>query len=112
MRSNSRPAGRVTTTRWVLAALAVVASCVGDQVVSVAPVDATGYDLKYPPASVTVDPATVNATVGDSGGFNATVRDKYGRVLTTATVKWSSTDTTVVTIEQTGYARAIRAGTI
>ena len=75
------------------------------------------------PASVdalrVVHPAIVRVTVtpGDTSAYptgivqySATVRDGQGRLLRPASWKWSSSDTTVVTVSATGLAVARRAG--
>jgi subtilisin family serine protease len=63
-----------------------------------------------PVASVTVSPSSATAPVGASGQLTATVKDADGNVLTGRTVTWASSNTSVVTVDQTGFARAVGAG--
>ena len=63
-----------------------------------------------PVASVTVSPSSATGNVGDAAQFTATTKDANGNVLTGRTVTWSSTNTSVVTVNSTGYAKAVGAG--
>ena len=61
-------------------------------------------------ASVVVTPTPVTDTIGQRTQFAASVRDSAGNVLTGRTVTWSSTSTGVATINSTGNATAVAAG--
>ena len=69
-----------------------------------------GVTVKIPVASVTVSPSSATGNVGDAAQFTATTKDANGNVLTGRTITWSSTNTTVVTVSSTGYAKAVGAG--
>ena len=60
--------------------------------------------------TVVVTPSAVSGAVGQTGQFSAVVKDAYGHVMTGAIVKWSSSDTTIVTVNATGLATAIKPG--
>lgn len=61
-------------------------------------------------ASVTVSPSSAAGTVGQAAQFTATVKDASGNLLTSQAVTWSSSNTAVVTVNATGYATAVGAG--
>jgi hypothetical protein len=61
-------------------------------------------------ASVTVSPGSASGAVGQSAQFTATVKDANGNVLSGQTIVWTSTNTAVVTINSSGYATALAAG--
>src|SRR6266851_6236473 len=63
-----------------------------------------------PVATVTVSPSSATGNVGDAAQFTATLKDANGNVLTGRTVTWSSTNTAVATVTDTGYATAVGAG--
>ncbi|MCE2455877.1 MAG: Ig-like domain-containing protein [Gemmatimonadetes bacterium] len=64
------------------------------------------------PTTVAVAPDTVAfAALGDTARLTAEVRDQIGRVLAGATVSWSSSDTTVATVDESGLATAAGVGT-
>jgi uncharacterized protein YjdB len=113
MHKKSRSAARATSARWTLAVLIAATSCVGDTATLTSPASVEAEStLRAGVGSVTIDPTTITATVGDSGGFAATVRDTRGRVITGAAVSWSSTDTTVVRIRPDGFATAVGVGSV
>ena len=72
--------------------------------------DTGAADLRSSIATVTVDPAAVSGTVGDSGAFTAVVKDRWGRVITGASVTWSTSDSSVVRIRANGFAVAAGPG--
>ncbi|HWZ27015.1 MAG TPA: Ig-like domain-containing protein [Gemmatimonadales bacterium] len=55
-------------------------------------------------------PTALSGTTGQTGQFSAVVKDAYGNVMTGAIVKWSSSDTTIVTVNATGLATAVKPG--
>jgi len=85
--------------RWILSLCAVVtASCGGG--------DATG------PATVktvTVSSAVTTVVVGASAQFTATARDAEGSVVT-GTIEWSSSATSIATVQETGLVSAVGVG--
>src|SRR5213079_2429751 len=58
--------------------------------------------VHVPVASVTVAPATANVNEGKTVQLTATLKDANGNVLTGRTVTWSSSSTTVATVNTTG----------
>ena len=65
-----------------------------------------------PAARVTVTPATPSVAVGKTTTLTARVTDAAGNILTGRTVTWTSADTRIVTVEQTGVVHGIRKGTV
>jgi len=64
-----------------------------------------------PVASVTVSPAAVSLTVGQTMQLAAVTKDAAGNVLTGRTVTWSSSNTSVATVSGTGLVTGLTAGT-
>ncbi len=60
--------------------------------------------------SLTVTPAAVSRTEGDSVQLAAQVKDRYGNVLQGRTVGWTSTAQAVAVTDQTGMVRALSPG--
>ncbi len=75
---------------------------------------ATGR-LASPPsaavASVTLSPASASVAAGGATQFTATLQDSAGNVLTGQPVTWASSDSTIATINGSGLATAVAAGT-
>ena len=64
------------------------------------------------PTTITVSPfATELTALGATVQLTAEVRDQNGRVMPTATVRWSSSNTSVATVDQAGLVTAVSAGT-
>ena len=63
-----------------------------------------------PVASVAVTPATVTIGVGKSATLTARPRDAAGNILTGRTITWTSADTRIVTVDQSGVVRGVRKG--
>ena len=64
------------------------------------------------PTTVTVSPFATDLTaLGETVQLTAEVRDQNARVMPTATVTWSSSNTSVATVDQAGLVTAIGAGT-
>lgn len=60
--------------------------------------------------AVTVSPTSESGTVGQTGQFTATVTDPSGAPLPGPKVSWSSSSNSVVSIDSTGMAKAMGAG--
>ena len=63
-------------------------------------------------ASITLEPSSVSIGVGRSLRIVATVRDADGVEIKDAPVAFTSTDESVATVDATGRARGLRAGTV
>ncbi|HXC24640.1 MAG TPA: Ig-like domain-containing protein [Gemmatimonadaceae bacterium] len=75
---------------------------------------ASGYYLS-PPASVTVAPKTASVVVGDTVRLSTTIKNASGQILAGLTgidAQWSSSDTTIATVAQTGLVKGLRAGVV
>ena len=66
--------------------------------------------VSVPVATVTVTPATATIAVGGTGAFSATPRDSAGNVLTGRVVTWSSTAPAVASVNGSGVATGVSAG--
>ena len=64
-----------------------------------------------PVATVTVAPASLSLTVGQTGQLTATLRDAGGNTLTGRTVTWSSNQPSQATVSGSGLVTAVGAGT-
>ncbi|HKW17252.1 MAG TPA: Ig-like domain-containing protein [Terriglobales bacterium] len=62
-------------------------------------------------ASISVSPASPSITVAATQQFTATAKDSNGNTMTGVTFTWASSATTVATINSTGLATAVSAGT-
>jgi uncharacterized protein YjdB len=60
--------------------------------------------------TVIVSPSSLSGTVGQTGQLTAVVKNQYGQVMTGAIVTWSSSNTSVVTINGSGMATGVGAG--
>ncbi|MEJ2184437.1 MAG: Ig-like domain-containing protein [Gemmatimonadota bacterium] len=67
--------------------------------------------VPVPVASVEVSPDAMSIMVGETGQFAATTKAADGSVLAGRDVAWTSSDTTVATVDSTGLVRALAAGT-
>lgn len=63
-------------------------------------------------ASVTVAPGTVTLRVGNVRSFAATARNNTGTVITGRTFRWSSSNSAIAAIDQSGTLTATTAGNI
>jgi len=63
-----------------------------------------------PAASVGVTPGTSSVAVGGTVQFTATIRDQYGNTVS-GTPTWSSATTSVATVNSSGLATGVAAGT-
>jgi uncharacterized protein YjdB len=71
---------------------------------------ATVTVMRVPVGSVSVEPSGASVTKGESITLTATVRDADGTVVTDRPVAWSSSNTLVATVSETGVVKAIAAG--
>lgn len=60
-----------------------------------------------PVGSVTVSPDSTAVTQGQSTQFTATTKDAFGNTLTGRTITWSSSNTSIATVDATGKATAV-----
>lgn len=67
--------------------------------------------VAVPVGSVTVLPATVPLTTGQSTTLTATVKDANGTVVTDRPVAWTTSNAAVATVTQAGVVKATGAGT-
>ncbi|MGC4114668.1 MAG: Ig-like domain-containing protein [Myxococcales bacterium] len=63
------------------------------------------------PVSLTIQPETKIVYIGDEVTFEAEVLDQNGRKMTNQTIQWSSSSALVASIDSTGKAKALGAGT-
>jgi hypothetical protein len=63
--------------------------------------------VRRPVETVTVEPNPASVAVGDTLRFTATLRAANGTVLRARSVIWSSSNTTLATIDQTGKATGV-----
>ncbi len=64
-----------------------------------------------PVATVTLAPTTATITTGTTRSFVPTLRDSAGAVLSGRSVTWSSSNTAVATVNTSGVATGVAAGT-
>ena len=62
--------------------------------------------------AIVVDPVTASVAVGSSVALTAEVRDADGQVLPSVRVSWTSEDSTIAQVSQSGIVTALRAGTV
>ena len=65
-----------------------------------------------PAAKVTVTPAAVSVGAGKTTTLSARVTDAAGNILTGRTITWSSADTRVATVTQSGVVTGVRKGPV
>jgi uncharacterized protein YjdB len=65
-----------------------------------------------PVARVAISPASVSVGEGKSTTLTARVTDAAGNVLTNRAVTWSSGDTRIATVDQSGVVRGVRKGSV
>lgn len=65
-----------------------------------------------PVARVVVSPATASVSQGKSTTLTARVTDAAGNALTNRAVTWSSGDTRIATVDQSGVVRGVRKGSV
>ncbi|GIW26886.1 MAG: hypothetical protein KatS3mg070_0249 [Meiothermus sp.] len=62
-------------------------------------------------STIEVSPATASKQVGQTQQFTAVAKDAGGNVISGVTFTWSSSDTAVATVNNSGLATAVAAGT-
>ena len=65
-----------------------------------------------PVARVTVTPADAPVAAGKSTQLTATATDAAGNIITGRAVTWTSGDTRIATVDQSGIVRGVRKGTV
>ena len=106
--TNNAPVAAVSQTGRVTGIIpgtavitAVIDGAVGNSAVTVSIV---------PVARVTISPADVAIDAGKSATLTARTLDAAGNVLTSRAVVWTSSDTRLVTVDQSGVVRGVRRG--
>src|SRR5579862_858291 len=66
--------------------------------------------VSVPVASIAIAPTAVTMRIGSALQFTDTTKDAAGHVLTGRSVEWSSSDTTVASVDQAGLALAKKSG--
>jgi hypothetical protein len=61
--------------------------------------------------SIEVEPATASKPVGETQQFTAVAKDASGNTISGVTFTWSSSDTSVATVDSNGLATAVAVGT-
>jgi|GEM_PF-1833705 len=64
------------------------------------------------PATVTVSPAVDSVEVGQTAQFTATCTDLHGNAVPCPATTWASSDVSVATVDGTGLATGVNAGTV
>ena len=91
---------------WRLKAVPLVvgfAACLGAN-------DTVSVALSQVPHRLTVSPVSMDIGVGEYGRFEASVADANGRPISGAAVEWSSSLSTVASVDATGYVNALAEG--
>lgn len=95
---------------WTLGT-AVGSAEVSASVPGLDPATFTATGMHDVPAEVILDPdSLIFNTVGDTARLEATVADRYGNLITSTPLEWSSTDTTVARVDSAGLVTAGKAG--
>src|SRR6185437_1987312 len=105
-------AGNVITGRtpaWTSSNSSVAIVTSDGQVFSRASGTAKITAIPPPVASVTVAPADTSIIVGTTATLVATLKDASGTVLTGRTIKWSSSDASVASVNATGVVTGVVA---
>ena len=66
--------------------------------------------IAQPAASIVLAPEAIAMRIGGAFQFTDTTKDAAGNVITGRPVRWSSSDTTVAPVDQSGFALAKRLG--
>lgn len=90
---------------WALGACVAAFACGGGD-------DGTGPGPQTPIGSVTVTPDEVTIELGDTIRLEATVRDRFERVLTDREVTWETGDPDVARVDDSGLVTGLDAGTV
>jgi len=62
-------------------------------------------------SAVSVQPSNYELAVGDSVRLEAEALDQFGNVIPGVCVHWTSSDTTVLRVNQQGWVKALKDGT-
>ncbi len=91
----------------LVATLALTLGCKSGGVASV-----TDIDIAIPPSvhSVTISPAPASLMEGSSLQLTAHAKDSEGNALNGRSVRWSSSDQTIVSVDSAGLVTAMSAG--
>src|SRR5574338_1210443 len=100
---------RIISAARVAAVAFAIAACSGDGASPASPSNGGG-DPK-PVASVSITPATATVIVGTTRQLAATLEDAAGNRLTGRAVTWTSSATSVATVDANGLVTAVTAGT-
>ena len=94
------------------AVIATLGACVGDvrQPTDAGSPDDTALSMARTAASIVISPTSASGQPGDSVQFTATAYDRRGGALT-GRILWTSSATAVVTVDSTGLAKLVAAGT-
>ena len=95
--------GKVTALRVGAATVVVAAVCCS-------PADSVQVVVTQVPASIDVTPATVSLSVGQTRQLSAVVRDTNGHAIPGAPVQWSSTQTSVASVDGSGKVLGLAEG--
>lgn len=112
-KSNHRSPGRVTLHRLGVLALALIlAGCGGGSSSgSGSTGSGSGSGSAATVASISISPTSASVSVGATEPFTATATDASGNAISGVTFTWSSSSTGVATINSSGVATAVAAGT-
>jgi uncharacterized protein YjdB len=78
--------------------------------ISGASVDFTASATAGPVASLDVTPATASVAAGGTKQFSAAARDQFSNVVNGVSVTWSSTATSIATVDAQGLAHGVAGG--
>jgi len=102
--SSSAPSFASVTNLGVVTGVAeggaVIKAAIGS-VFGTAPVTITPLPLQIP-TSMTISISNLQVQIGSTVQATATVRDQFGGVMTGQPITWSSSDTTIATVSETG----------
>ena len=99
---------------WVVVAgVALAAACGGDSTTAPTPVPLPPDPTPVPtsPTTVTVSPLTAELDVGETVQLAAVVRDQNSSVMAGATVTWTSSASSVATVDPSGLVTGVAEGT-
>jgi MYXO-CTERM domain-containing protein len=100
--------GTITASATTSGSADITATVHGTAVADTVTIDV----IPTPPVATTIDvaPTTATVTAGGTQQFTATVRDQYGAAMAGETVTWTSSDPAVATVDASGLATAVAAG--
>lgn len=105
------PSSSLSVTVAVCACLAGISACGGGDGAGDSPTEPTEPGSSGPaPETVQVSPEDTSLNVSDTAAFSATVRDSSGDVMEDEPVTWSSTDPSILSVDDQGVAEAVGEG--